>query len=126
MVQTIQTDNAPEALGHYSQATIANGLIFTATQLPMNPKDPNQPKGTIKEQAAQVIDNLIEIVKAGGGDIQSFIKVSVFVSDVKHWDDVNEIYEAKFAGHKPARGVLEIKNIRKGYDVAMEAIAAVI
>lgn len=121
----IKTDKAPTALGHYSQAIVANGMIYTATQLPIDPYNPKKPIGSVKEQASQVIDNIFEVVKAGHGDIDTIVKVSVFVSDVAYWDQVNEIYVEKFGSHKPARGVLEIKNIRKGYDVAMEAIAVV-
>lgn len=123
MIEIIKTDQAPEALGHYSQATKALGFIYTATQLPMDPNDPNKPKGTIQEQASQVIDNIIQIVKAGGGDYNTIIRIHIYVSDTNYWNDINKVYEEKFKNHMPARGVLEIKNIRKGYDVSMDAIA---
>ena len=121
----VETSNAPAALGHYSQATVANGFIYTATQLPMNPNDTTAPKGSIKEQAHQVLNNIIEIVRAGGGDIDSIMRITIYVSDIKYWDEINSVYEKVMKDHMPARGVLEIKNIRKGYDVAMDAVAVV-
>lgn len=123
MIDFIKTDKAPKAAGHYSQATVANGFIFTAVTLPINPANPDEPKGSVKEQAAQVLDNIFEVVKAGGGNIYTIMKVTIFVSNTNYWDEINDVYTEKFAAHKPARGVLEINNIRKGYDVAMEAIA---
>jgi len=119
MIDVITTNDAPEALGHYSQGTIANGIIFTATQLPINPAKIDEPKGSVQEQAIQVLSNIIGVVKAGGGDIDTIVKIMIYVSDSNHWNDVNIAYEKKLGNHKPARGVLEIKNIRKGYDVSM-------
>ena len=125
MIEYIKTDKAPEALGHYSQGTVANDTIYTATQLPINPNALNEKKGSVQDQATQVLKNVIEVVKAGGGSKDSITKIMIYISDTKHWNDVNISYEKIMVNHKPARGVLEIKNIRKGYDVSMDAIAIV-
>lgn len=125
MIQIVETENAASALGHYSQATILNGTIYTATQLPIDPSNAEAPKGDIESQARIVLNNLINIVRAGGGDINTIARVMVYVSDAKHWEKINKIYEEIMGDNKPARGVLEIPNLRKGYDVSMDAIAGV-
>ena len=123
MTEMIVTDKAAAALGHYSQAIKANGFIFVATQLPIDPHEPEKDKGSVKEQTQQVLSNIIEIVRAAGGEISSICRISIYVSKTEHWGDVDEVYKEMLGNHKPARGVLEIPNIRKGYDVSMEAIA---
>lgn len=124
MIKTIQADGAPAAAGHYSQGTIAGDLIFTATTLPIDPLNPNKPAGDIKEQTHQVLNNIFAIIRAGGGGIDTIARMTIYLSDINDWDAVNAIYVEKFGDHKPARGVVEIQNIRKGYCIAIDAIAA--
>ncbi|MEM8833572.1 MAG: Rid family detoxifying hydrolase [Pseudomonadota bacterium] len=126
MIEMIETDRAAAAAGHYSQAVKANGFIFVATQLPIDPENPEQEKGNVQDQTRQVLSNIIEIVRAAGGEISSICRISIYVSKTEHWGDVDEMYKEMLGNHKPARGVLEIPNIRKGYDVSMEAIATII
>lgn len=125
MIEYINTNKAASAAGHYSQGTIANGFIFTATQLPIDPTTPDASKGSIQQQTEQVLRNIIEVVTSGGGSKDSITKIMIYMSDVSHWDEINIAYEKMLGAHKPARGVLEIKNIRKGFDVSMDAIAVV-
>jgi len=124
MTKTIKTDGAPVAAGHYSQGTIAGGLIFTATTLPIDPVHPDKPAGSIEEQTRQVLNNIFAIIRAGGGDIDTIARMTIYLSDINDWAAINAIYVEKFGDHKPARGVLEIKNIRKGYNIAIDAVAA--
>ena len=122
-IKSIQTDKAPAALGHYEQGIISNGMIYTSMQLPINPDSPDDRPEDIKDIARQLIANIFEIVKAGGADISSIIKVTVYVTDISYWEPMNEIYTEMFGSHKCARSVVTVKELHKGWPLAMEAVA---
>ncbi len=122
MIEHIKTNQAPEALGHYSQGTIGNGMIFTATQLPIDPANPEKPKGSIEQQTLQVLENIAAVIRAGSGDLDTIMRVTIYVSDISLWDEMNLHYVNFMGKHKPARGVLQVNKIRKGYNVSMDAI----
>jgi len=123
-LQIIETSNAPLPAGHYSQATIANGLIFVAGQLPIKP---NREKvlGSIEEQTLQTLENVKAIVEAAGSDLHHIVKVTIYISDISLWEGVNKAYTAFFGEHKPARAMVPVKDLHYGFLIEIEAIAVV-
>ena len=124
-MQFIQTDQAPIPAGHYSQATVSNGLIFISGQLPMVPATREKVLGTIQEQAQQTLENVKGIVEAAGSDLNKVLKVTVYISDIELWGAVNEVYANFFGGHKPARVIVPVKDLHHGFKIEIEAIAAI-
>ena len=124
-MRAVQTDAAPEPLGHYSQGVSAGGFVFVSMQLPIDPQNPDKLKGGIMEQTRQVLSSVIEVAKAGGARVSSIAKVTIFLKDPALVKDVNTVYADVFEEEKPARSVCYVTDIPKGYDIAVEAIAFV-
>ena len=124
-MKLFNTPNAPEPGGHYSQAVIHNGLIYISGQLPFNPFTGEKVTGSIEEQTQQVLDNLDIILKDAGTDKKNVLKCTVYVSDITLWGKVNEIYRDFFGKHKPARAVVPVKDLHYGFQIELEAIAAI-
>lgn len=122
--QSIHTDLAPQAIGPYSQAIVANGMVYTSGQLGMNAKGELQGT-TAKEQAHQSIKNLIEVLKAANSDIDQVVKTTVFLDDINDFVAVNEVYGEYFTKPYPARSAVEVANLPKGAKVEIEVIATV-
>ncbi len=123
-LQIIETSNAPLPAGHYAQATIANGLIFVAGQLPIKP---NWEKvlGSIEEQTLQTLENVKAIVEAAGSDLNHIAKVTIYISDISLWEGVNKVCTSFFGDHKPARAMVPVKDLHYGFLIEIEAIAVV-
>lgn len=126
MIQHIQTENAPLPAGHYSQATVTNGLIFVAGQLPIVPGSNEKKPGPIAIQAKQVIENVRQILLAANSDLDHVLRVTIYISDMELWGAVNEVYTAAFGTAKPARAIVPVNELHYGYAIEMTAIAAVI
>jgi 2-iminobutanoate/2-iminopropanoate deaminase len=124
-MQKINTPNAPTPGGHYSQATVHNGLVFVAGQLPIKPGAMEHVVGTIEEQAEQCLNNLREILLAAGSDMNHLLKVTIYISDIGLWGKVNEVYTRALGEHKPARAIVPCHLLHYGYQIEIEAIAAV-
>lgn len=124
MIKEIYSDHAPLPNGHYSQAVEHNGTLYVSCQLGFVGKEKIIPKD-FKEEAAQCFNNLHEIIKAGGGNINSILRVTIYVSDIALWPDVNEIYARAMGAHKPARSVVPVSVLHCGARIGMEAIAAI-
>lgn len=122
--QIIETPNAPLPAGHYSQATVVNGLVFVAGQLPIKP---NREKvlGSIEEQTLQTLENVKAIVEAAGSDLHHIAKVTVYISDISLWEGVNKVYTEFFGAHKPARAIVPVKDLHYGFLIEIEAVAVV-
>ena len=127
-IETVFTDKAPAPGGHYSQATVYKGLVFVAGQLPIQPGQrpgsADRTVGTIEEQAEQCLTNLREILRAAGSDLNRLLKVTIFISDIGLWSKVNEVYTRMLGEHRPARAVIPCKELHYGYQIEIEAIAA--
>ena len=121
-MKKIKTTNAPKAIGPYSQAISANGLLFVSGQIPVDPKTNDIVSGGIEEQANQSFKNVGEILKAAGLDYSNVIKTTVFVKDLKDFAKVNEIYSKYFIS-SPARSCVEVRALPKGVLIETEAIA---
>ena len=123
-IKTVFTDSAPRPAGHYSQATVYNGLVFVAGQLPIKPGSAEKTVGPIEEQAEQCLTNMREILRAAGSDLDRLLKVTIYISDIGLWGKVNEVYTRMLGQHKPARAVIPCKELHYGYQIEIEAVAA--
>jgi reactive intermediate/imine deaminase len=124
-MQSIQTGNAPTAAGHYSQGIVHNGVVYVAGQLPIDPKDRNKPVGSIEEQTEQTLRNVEAILVAAGSGLDQVLQMTIYVSDIELWGGVNTAYSKVMGGHKPARAVVPVKDLHYGYQIEIQAIAAV-
>ncbi|MEH7403459.1 MULTISPECIES: RidA family protein [Bacillaceae] len=123
-MQLIHTDHAPKAIGPYSQAIIANGLLYTSGQIPLTVEG-NIVEGGIEEQTKQVFANLKAVLEEAGTDLSKVIKTTVFLKDLTTFVDFNAIYEEFFNGHKPSRSCVEVAKLPKDVLVEIECIALV-
>lgn len=124
MKQIISTGKAPAAIGPYSQATEANGLVITSGQLPIDPATGAFPEG-IAAQTQQSLANVKTILKAAGTDMDHVLKTTVFLSDMNNFGAMNEVYATFFTeGKFPARSAVEVARLPKDALVEIEVIAA--
>ncbi|MBI1765056.1 MAG: RidA family protein [Acidobacteria bacterium] len=123
-LKSILTENAPAPGGHYSQAIVHNGLVYVAGQLPIKPGSTEKTVGPIEEQAEQCLTNMREILRAAGSDMNRLLKVTIYISDIALWGKVNEVYTRMLGAHRPARAIVPCKELHYGFQVEIEAIAA--
>jgi reactive intermediate/imine deaminase len=121
----IQTDQAPQAIGTYSQAVKYEGLVFLSGQIPLNPENMEMVSGGIEAQITQVFENLSAVCKAAGGSLDGILKLTVFLTDMGDFPHVNTIMGQYFAAPYPARAAVGVAALPKGANVEMEAILAV-
>ncbi|WP_165842385.1 RidA family protein [Paenibacillus xerothermodurans] len=122
--KTIATNQAPAAIGPYSQAVQYGSLLFTSGQIPLG-LDGQVVPGGIEEQTHQVFRNLEAVLAAAGADFASVIKATVFIKDMTQFAEVNEIYASYFGDHKPARSTVEVARLPKDVLVEIELIARI-
>jgi len=123
-IKSVLTPNAPAPAGHYSQAIVHNGVVYVAGQLPIDPKTGERKLGSIEEQTEQTLDNIRAILQAAGSDLNRALKMTVYVSDISLWGKVNEVYARVMGDHRPARAVVPVKDLRHGFQIEIEAVAA--
>lgn len=121
-MEKIYTKNAPDAIGPYSQAVKANGLLFTSGQIAINPATNTVEAKTIEEQTTQVCENLKAVVEAAGTDMSKVVKTVCFLADINDFGAFNEIY-GKYFTSKPARSCVAVKDLPKGVLCEVELIA---
>ena len=122
MLTKISTNNAPAAIGPYSQGILANGMLFASGQIPIIPETGELQTGDIKAQAEQVMKNIGEILKEAGTDYEKVVKTTCFLAEMSDFADFNSVYEKYFTG-KPARSCVAVKDLPKGVLCEVEAIA---
>ncbi|WP_338726851.1 Rid family detoxifying hydrolase [Haladaptatus sp. DJG-WS-42] len=125
MKEIIHTDEAPEAVGAYSQATTNGSLVFTAGQIPLTPDGELLDDEPIDVQARQCLDNLTAVLAEAGAEMSDVLKVSVFLDDIDDFAEMNDTYATYFDDEPPARSAVEVGNLPKGVGVEIEAIASV-
>ena len=125
-MKRVVTINAPQPAGHYSQAMVHNDIVYISGQLPIVPETGEKILGSIEEQTAQVLKNLSAILKAAKSDLNRVLKTTVYVSDISLWDKVNTVYREFFGKHRPARAVVPTRDLHFGFQIELEAIAAVL
>ncbi len=121
----IHTDKAPQAIGTYSQAVNHNGMVFVSGQIPLDPVSMEMVDGNIEDQITQVFENLSAICKAAGGSLNDILKLTVYLTDMGNFPQVNAIMEQYFATPFPARAAIGVASLPKGAAVEMDAILAV-
>lgn len=121
---TIATEQAPAAIGPYSQAVVYGGMLYTSGQIPLR-ADGTLLEGGIREQAEQVFRNLDAVLRAAGTDYSKVVKATVFLKDMNQFGELNEVYAAYFKEHKPARSTVEVARLPKDVLVEIELMAAV-
>ena len=124
MKRVISTDDAPAAVGAYSQATTNGDLLFTAGQIPLTPDGDLLDDEDVATQTERSLDNVMAILAAEGLDASDVLKVTVFMDDIEDFDEMNETYATYFDDEPPARSAVEVGNLPKGVAVEIEAIAA--
>jgi 2-iminobutanoate/2-iminopropanoate deaminase len=123
-IKRIQTPDAPTPAGHYSQATVYNGLVFVAGQLSIDPATGEHKTGSIEEQTEQALNNVHAILQAAGSDWSRVLKINISVTDINLWDAVNKVYSRILGEHRPARAVIPTGPLHHGFLIEIEAIAA--
>lgn len=123
----VQTDAAPKALGPYSQAVVANGLVFCAGQIPLDPATGDIVEGGIAEQTHQVLKNLRAVLKAAGSDLGQAVKTTVFLKSMDSFAAMNEVYGLPeyFGSATPARSTVEVARLPRDVMVEIEVVALV-
>ena len=125
MPSPIHTDDAPRAIGPYSQAVVSGGFVFTAGQIALDPETMEVVSGDVGYQTEQVMRNLTAILKAAGSDLSRVVKTTVFLAHMKDFQMMNEVYARHFGEHRPARSTVAVKGLPKNTLVEIEAIARV-
>ncbi len=120
MKDSINTPNAPKAIGPYSQAIIHGEYIFCSGQLPLDPKTMKMVGKTAAEQTKQIMENLKAVVEADHGNLENTLKVTIFLKDLKDFDEVNKVYESYFPEKPPARSCVEVSRLPKDALVEIE------
>jgi 2-iminobutanoate/2-iminopropanoate deaminase len=123
-IQVITTDNAPQAIGPYSQAVKHNGLVFVSGQIPLDPETMTLVTGSIKDQTRRVLNNLKAILEAAGTNMERVLKATVFLKDMADFEEVNQVYSEFFSQHKPARACVQVARLPKDVAVEIEVVAA--
>ncbi len=125
MQQIIATDNAPRAIGPYSQAVAHNGLLFLSGQIPLDPATGQLVEGDVAVQTERVIQNLKAVLEAAGSSLDRVLKTTVFLKDMGEFGKMNEVYGKYFASGSPARATVEVARLPRDVRVEIEAIAAI-
>lgn len=118
----IQTDNAPEAIGTYSQAVKAGDTVYLSGQIPLVPDTMEVVAGDFAAKARQVFDNLQAVCEAAGGSLQDIVKLNIYLTDLTNFATLNEVMATYFQEPYPARAAIEISALPKGVPVEMDAI----
>ncbi len=118
----VSTSNAPSAIGPYSQGIAAGGLLFVSGQLPLDPATGNFVAGEIEERAHQCLKNIAAIARAAGASLDRTAKVTVFLTDLGHFDRVNQVYAQYFKSVLPARSAVQVAALPKNADIEIEAV----
>ena len=124
MIETIATENAPKALGPYSQALKAGGFIYCSGQIPINPATNAVEATTIEDQTRQAITNLRNVLEKAGSSLANVVKTTVFLADMGDFAAMNEVYAQYFSEPFPARSAVAVKTLPKNALVEIECIAA--
>lgn len=123
MKNIIHTDNAPKAIGPYSQAVMAGGMLFVSGQIPINPQTGELSTADISEQTKLVMDNIGAILKAAGLSYENIVKTTCLLADISDFAAMNKVYAEYFPTNPPARSAFAVKDLPKGARLEIEVIA---
>lgn len=123
MKDRVQTDNAPKAIGPYSQAIKASGFVYASGQIPLDPATMQIVEGGIREQTERVMNNLSEVLKAAGSSLDKVVKTTVYLADLSDFAEMNETYGRFFGEVPPARSTVEVARLPRDVRVEIDVIA---
>jgi 2-iminobutanoate/2-iminopropanoate deaminase len=121
--KAVKTEDAPAAIGPYSQGIAAGGFLFVSGQVPLDPSRGEMVSGEIEEQVERVLKNLKAILESGGAELRSVVKTTVYLSDLADFARMNEVYSRYFGADPPARSTVEVSRLPRGARVEIDAIA---
>ena len=121
----IETLDAPQAIGTYSQGIKSGNLVFTSGQIPLNPKTGELINGDFKSEIAQVLTNLNAVLKSGGSSLKKAIKLTVFLTDLSYFPQVNEVFKEFFPENPPARSAVQVSALPMNAKIEIEAVGSV-
>jgi 2-iminobutanoate/2-iminopropanoate deaminase len=119
----VSTEKAPAAVGPYSQAVIANGFVYTAGQIPLDPATGSLVEGDIEAQTRRVLDNVTAVLEAAGSGLDRVVKMTVFMTDLGDFKRMNAVYGEYFTASPPARSAFQVGALPLGASIEMEAVA---
>ena len=119
----IQTEQAPAAIGPYSQAISIGDFLFTSGQIALDPESGIFLSGEIEEETEQTLKNISAILRASGLSVENVVKTTVYLSDLNHFSRMNQVYEKYFSKTKPARACVQVAALPKGAKIEIDAIA---
>jgi len=122
-LRTVATDEAPKAVGPYSQAVVAGDFVFTAGQIPLDPSTGELEQDDIETATRRVLENLDAVLRAAGSSLGRAVKLTVFMTDLGLFSRMNEVYAGFFKGNPPARSAVQVGALPKGALIEMEAVA---
>lgn len=125
MKQAIQTHEAPQAVGTYSQAIKVGNTVYLSGQIPLVPTTMKLVESDITDQIVQVFDNLTAVAKAAGGDLSHIVRLTVYLTDLANFPQVNEVMQRYFQEPYPARSTFQVAGLPKGANVEVDAIMVV-
>jgi 2-iminobutanoate/2-iminopropanoate deaminase len=123
-IRRIQTPGAPTPAGHYSQATVHDGIVYVAGQLAIDPATGERMLGSIEQQTERTLRNVEAILAAAGSDWSRVLKMTVYVADISLWGAVNTTYARILGEHRPARAIVPTKDLHHGFLIEIDAVAA--
>ncbi|ABO65428.1 MULTISPECIES: RidA family protein [Geobacillus] len=123
-MRKVETKNAPQAIGPYSQGIIVNNMFYSSGQIPLTPEG-ELVKGDIQAQTHQVFQNLKAVLEAAGASLETVVKTTVFIKNMDDFAAMNEVYSQYFPNHKPARSCVEVARLPKDVLVEIEVVALV-
>lgn len=121
--EIVKTSKAPEAIGPYSQAIKAGAFLYTSGQIPINPETGEVVQGDIVKQTEQVLENLKAVLEAGGANLDSVVKTTVFMKDMGDFASMNMVYSRYFTRNQPARSAVQVARLPRDAGVEIEAVA---
>lgn len=124
-LRTVATSDAPAAIGPYSQAVVAAGLVFTAGQIALDPARMELVSGDVQAQTERVFANLRAVLAAAGSSLDRVVKATVFLADMDDFPAMNEVYGKAFGTHRPARSTVAVRTLPKGARVEIDLVALV-
>ncbi|HLW58361.1 MAG TPA: RidA family protein [bacterium] len=121
--RVIKTEQAPPAIGPYSQAVVGGGMVFAAGQIPLDPRTGQSVPGDVRVQTRRVLDNLKAVLEAAGSSMDKVVKTTVFLRDLNDFGAMNEIYGEYFKESPPARSTVQVAKLPRDAAVEIEAVA---
>lgn len=123
-MKTITTRDAPQPAGHYSQAVVCGGVVYVAGQMARDPAAPDAPPGDAAAQTRRALANVGAILRAAGSGLGHVLQMTIYVTDIGLWSEINEAYAEVMGEHRPARAVVPIGPLKNGYVLEVQATAA--